>query len=157
MDAIRAYLLSVIGAAIISALSINFLGKNDAQSAIIKLLAGLFLSITVISPWTRIRLNNISSYFESLKVNADDVVSSGTAVADTALDQIIKERTETYILDKASSYTANINVDVTLSKSTPRTPESVVIYGTVAPYVKQQLQKVMEDDLAIPKENQYWE
>ena len=156
MDGIRAYLLSVVAAAIISALSVNIIGKKDAQSAVIKLLAGLFLSITVISPWTKIRLNNISSYFETLKVNADDAVSAGTSVADTARDEIIKEKAEAYILDKATSYGASIEVEVTLTEATPRTPESIVIRGTVSPYVRQRLQEVMENDLAIPKERQFW-
>lgn len=157
MDGIRTYLLSVVAASIISALALNVVGKKDTQYAVVKLLAGLFLSITVISPWIKIRLNSISDYFESFQTNAADAVSAGTLAADFALDEIIIEKTEAYILDKAISYGAKIEIDVTLSDTQPKAPTYAMIRGSVAPYVRQQLQKVLEDDLGIPKENQSWE
>lgn len=156
MDSIRAYLISVVCAAIISALVVHVVGKKDAQSAVVKLLAGLFLSITVISPWTKLRLQDISSYFDGFGIDAEQTVSEGTATANSAAAAIIKERTEAYILDKAATFDASLTVEVILSESTPPVPCDVVISGTVAPYAKQQLQHIIENDLAIPKENQVW-
>lgn len=156
MDTLRTYLLTVVSASIICALVINFLGKKSPYSPIIMLLSGLFLSITVISPLTKLNLDNISSYFDDFGTEASAAVYDGTNMANTSVAAIIKENTEAYILDKANSFGATVNVDVSLNDDTPPLPVSVVIRGAVAPYVKVKIQEIIENDLAIPKENQSW-
>ncbi len=114
------------------------------------------MSITVISPLTKLNLNNISSFFEDFEAEASAAVYDGTNMANTSVATIIKENTEAYILDKANSFGATVDVEVSLNDDTPPLPVSVVIRGAVAPYVKVKLQEIIENNLEIPKERQSW-
>lgn len=156
MEGIRAYLLSVVAAAIISALVMKLVGNKSAYCGIIKLVTGIFLSITVVSPLVQITFTDMTDYFETLDIKADAVVSDGVNSSHAAMTEIIKENTEAYILDKAENMGLTVNVTVYLSDDTPPTPISVKISGSAAPYAKMQLQSIIESDLSIPKENQAW-
>ena len=50
MDSIRQYLLSITAAAVICAIINALSGKKGTTSAVVKLLSGLFLTLSVISP-----------------------------------------------------------------------------------------------------------
>ena len=72
------------------------------------------------------------------------------------LRQIITDETRAYIMDKARSYGAEIQVEITLSRANPPVPEGCTIWGQISPYVKQQLKKILITDLGIPEENHLW-
>lgn len=156
MDDLKQYLISVIIAAIVSGLILHFFQKNGAHTRLIKLLIGLFLSITVISPLTRIQFDRVITYFDEFEINAQKAVSDGAFQANQATETIIKDKATTYILDKASELGIEVEVDVTLTQTDPKTPCFVTIDGTVPAYKKQQLQKTIENDLGVSKENQRW-
>ena len=156
MEDIRQYLLSIVAAAIVSALAINMIGKKGIYTTVVKLLAGLFLSITIISPWTKLQLQDLSSYFSDLELDAEDIVSEGEDMAVSATASIIKEQVTAYILDKASSLGLNLEVEVTMTESSPPVPSAVALKGTASPYAKQHLQQIITDELGIPEENQSW-
>lgn len=156
MDEIRQYIISVTAAALFCAIVSSLLSKKGSGFAIIKLLSGLFLAYTVIAPWARIRLTDISLYTESISTAAKQFVQSGTDYAHSEVATIIKEKTEAYILDKATSMGLDIEVEVTLCNTDPPLPESAVIKGAVSPFAKEKLQVCFESDLGIPKENLLW-
>ncbi len=157
MEDVRQYLLSLIAAAIICAVIISIIGKKGALTPVIKLLAGLFMLYTALSPWTKLRLDGVISYFSDLELKASVTASDGNASALQSTASIIKEQTEAYILDKASSVGTDISVEVIVEGTTPPAPCYVKISGTVAPYHKQRLSQIISDELGIPKENQWWE
>lgn len=156
MDSLRAYLLSIVAAAVIAAVIMKLVGDKNPYSGIIRLLTGLFLSITVISPLAKIRIADAGAYFSSLQVDSAAVIEDGENTANNALGEIIKENTEAYILEKAEKIGLKIDVTVFLSEGLPPVPKSVTISGAAAPYAKMQLQAIIEKDLAIAKENQSW-
>lgn len=156
MDSIKDYLVSVIAAVIITGIALSIVGKKGTVGSLIKLLSGLFLIITLISPWTKLDLTNITEYFSDYSTQASAVTAQGEAVAKRELTSIIKDQVEAYILDKASSLGLDIMIQVTLSETNPPAPESVSIQGTVAPYAKKQLEQILSNDLGIAKENQHW-
>lgn len=156
MEGISQYLLSVIAAAIISGIAVNIFGKKGLYASAVKLIAGLFLVVTVMSPWTKLQFEDISSYFLDMQTDADLIVEEGEEIAVEAAVAIIKEEVEAYILDKACSLDVDIEVNVTFDTSDPLLPNAITIKGTASPYVKRQLQQMISDDLGIPKENQAW-
>lgn len=156
MQGIRQYLLSIVTASLISALAIAFVGKKGLYSAVTKLLAGLFLSITVIAPWTNLEINDISSYFDSMEFDAVCAVAEGEHMAETATGTIIKEQTEAYILEKASAIGISVEVVVMFADTSPLLPHTVIITGNASPYEKQVLQLYITEKLGIPKERQSW-
>lgn len=156
METIRTYLLSVVSAAIICALVMGIVGNKSSHSTVVKLLTGLFLSITVISPLTDLTIGDMTGYFSGLQAYASNLTSEGLMIANTATASIIIDQTEAYILDKATSLGADLDVKVSLTNDAPPVPKSVIISGTIAPYTKKQLEEIIANDLAIPKEKQSW-
>lgn len=156
MEALRQYLLSIIGASIIAALLIRITDGKGSYSAIARLLTGIFLSITVLSPIAKIRIADISSYIDSFEFHAADAVSSGEQWSVSQMHTIIKSQTEAYILEKAQSLGAELSVQVSLSDANPPVPVAADISGDIDPFTKQRLQRIIMDELGISKENQVW-
>lgn len=156
MDSIKNYLISVIAAAIISGIATSIVDKKGTIGAITKLLTGLFLIITVISPLRKLDVGMLSDYYSEYSIQASHAVAQGEALAQDEITAIIKSQVEAYILDKASVLDMEIDVEVTMSGTQPSTPESVTIKGMVAPYGKQRLEQILCNDLGIAKENQFW-
>lgn len=156
MEDVRQYLLSVIAAAIISSLVITIVGKKGTHAAVVKLMIGLLLTITVVSPWTKLQIGDLSSYLQEIKLDGDTVTSEALAIIAEEKASIIKEEIEAYILDKAASMELDVTVDVELTGGDPPTPYAVTITGTASPYAKQRLQYIISDELGVPKEQQLW-
>ena len=157
MAGIKNYILSVTAAAIISGIAVSITGKKTTISTVTRLICGLFITITVISPLAKLRLDNLSLYFSDFTLEAKAVASQGETIALRETSAIIKEQLEAYILDKASSLDLDVQVSVEMSGTQPLVPESVTINGTVAPYGRQRLEHILLNDLEIAKENQLWE
>lgn len=156
MDFIRQYILGILAAAVICGIINSFFKSKGSYGTIIKLLTGLFMTITLISPVIKLELSDMVSYLEGLSLEADGAVEYGRQVAGESAAAIIKSQTEAYILDKAAFWELNLKVEVTLSESDPPVPESVVLKGSASPYVKSQLSKYIADDLGISEEQQKW-
>lgn len=150
----REYLLSVCAVALICSIANRFLGKNGSGAAA-KMVTSLVLVLAVVRPLVSMELS-----WESIDFNftqqAQTVIAEGKQQMQNSMAEIIKEQTRAYILEKAQQFNANIEVAVQLSDQTVPTPVGVTLYGTVAPYAKQQLSDVIEKDLGISKEKQQW-
>ena len=155
MDAIRQYLLTIIIGAMICAIATKLCGKLSANSAIVKLLAEIFMLILLVSPLLKIRIPDMALVFDddTLVANA---IAAGESYADEQAEGLIKESITAYILDKASTLDADVRVEVSLSETVPRVPDSIVIYGDVSPYTKTVLKRMIADELGIPEESQIW-
>ena len=153
MDAIKEYLLSITAAAMICGIASSLAGKNSSVSKLIKLLCGLFLAAAVIKPLVDVRIVNIYDFAESLTTSSVLAVSQGESMAAEEMKRIIKQKTETYILDKANTLGADIAVEVVLEDYVP---VSVTIMGDISPFVKTNLSASITQELDIPPEEQIW-
>ncbi len=116
---------------------------------------GLFLVITVLTPTAKIDLQEFE-LISDIKQQANSAAQQGAAQAKNEVKMLIKQRTESYILRKASSFKAELTVEVTVSDDEIPIPIAVRLKGAVAPYAKQQLQQMLAQELGIAKENQKW-
>lgn len=156
MDSIKNYLISVIGAALISGIASSVVGKKGVVGSLIKLITGLFLMITVIAPWTKLRIKDLSAFYSDFSVEASHITAEGEAIANQEIASIIKSQVEAYILDKASALNLNLEVEVKMSATQPPIPESITLKGTVSPYAKHYLEDILCNDIGIAKENLLW-
>ena len=156
MKSVGAYVLSVTAAGIICGLVTAILGEKSPYSGMIKMLAGIFLAIAVVSPLTDIRLDFLDGYIDNLKQDGDTAVQSGVQKSEEAIGLIIKSKTEAYILDKATSLGATLSVEVMVENGNVPQISGVQLSGQVSPYAKLQLKTILTNDLGIPKENQIW-
>ena len=150
------YLLSLLAAAIISAVVVSLFDKNSFMGKHIRLLAGIFLSITIISPVYKLNVPDFEIFKNNIEMDAQQYVRSGEAFYRQKWHTVISEQIESYILNKALSLNADIRVNILLDESEPPIPEFVEIEGAVSPYVKSTLELYMKNELGIPKERQKW-
>lgn len=156
MEFIREYLLRIVAAGLISAAALRLLEGKGTAFAVGRILAGLLVAFTVISPLADVRLGSFDGQWTDWQQNAQAAVTAGEQEANNALRQGIKQRTEAYIWDKAKKLEANLAVEVTLSDDTIPVPIAVRLSGNISPYAKKQLQDILERELDIPKEAQQW-
>ena len=156
MEGIHKYILSVISAGVVCAVVNLLIGKKGTHSALIRLISGLFMALSLISPLVNIKLSNYKDYFQSFSEDADTAVAAGESAAENELRSIIKSQVEAYILDKAVSMDTVLNVEVTLNNDNPPIPCGVTLIGSVSPYTKEVLSKYITRNLQIPKEDQVW-
>ena len=156
MDAVRAYLLSVTGAAIVSAVILRLLPGKGAVSKIGKMMTALFMALTVISPITKVQLPDVHDIWPNLSEEAEAAVLEGERDAKKALSEGISQRVEAYILDKAAQLGVRLSVQVELSEDVIPVPLYVRLQGNVSPYAKTQLRSIIKNDLGLDEEKQIW-
>ena len=156
MDGIRQYLISVIAAAIISGIAVSFIQKNSVLSSIAKLICGLFMVVTVITPTKAFDFSNLSDLITDFSKEAQEAVDTGEAYANQQLRENIMQQAQAYIQKRAQDLGVDLVVDVKLTGEDPPVPSAVTIVGSVSPYIKSVLSEYIENNLDIPEEKQIW-
>jgi len=156
MQQIGHYLLQLTAAAFLCSIAMSFFGKKSTFGAVIHLLAGVFLTLSILSPWVRLRLDELDDLTSGISASADAVGKAGQNAAREAMAESIRRNTCAYILDKAGSLDAQLTVEVYLDDSDIPIPYRVQISGNVSPYAKRVLSSLIAQDLGIGVEEQIW-
>lgn len=156
MDTIRQYFLNVIAAAVLSSLVIGLTERNTVTSGAIKLLTGLVMILCTIAPTASLEFDGIFNMMDAYSFAAEQAVDSGTDFAENEMKSIIIRNTEAYILEKASSLGAKVQVCVVLAREAPFAPASITLHGKTAPYTKAVISRWITDNLGIPEELIHW-
>lgn len=156
MSGIAEYLLTVSSAAIACSIAKSIAGEKSTAGKITKVVSGIFLTVTLISPVVSIHITDVTEFFEDYRIEASEITEAGAQMANTAMGDIIKCNTEAYILEEAAELGLDIAVEVTLCDSDPPAPYQVIITGVIPPYKKSVLTQFIANDLGIPQENQRW-
>lgn len=156
MQAVSSYLMQVTAAGIVSGIVSRLLGSKGMIGSVIKLITGIFMMLTVVAPLVNVRLDPWMDALDNFKNDGQYAASEGENQAKKAMAEIITERTQAYILDKAESLGADIAVEVTVSDAMPPVPCGAQISGKVSPYAKRVLSEYMRSELGISTEAQTW-
>lgn len=151
-----AYLLRVVCAAIICGIATSLVGTKGSLASTLKLICGIFISITLISPLVNIKIADVTDYFDDIKTDATDVIAQAQEGTRTEMVDSIKKQVQSYILDKAETYGAHLTVEVSVEASGLPVPDGVTISGEASPYAKAQLQRLIVDNFGISPEAQQW-
>ena len=154
MSHLANYVLSVIAASVIVAIICTLLRNHGGVTSIIKLVCGLFLTFVVINPLIKLDFSGINDYLDSFTLEGLEAASVGENMAREGERDIIISRVQAYILDKADSFGAQLNVEVVLDQD--NIPVSVELNGNISPYAKAQMADILARDLGITKEHQLW-
>ncbi len=150
------YILAITVAGLACSIAGSLINNKTATGKLLRLLTGIFLVITIVSPIANISFRNITDYFNDLTVQGDLYADSGKTQAEESMCAIIKEQSEAYILDKAERMGLDIGVEVALDDSNNSIPCEVTITGNLSPYAKGILGSFIEEKLGIAKEHQRW-
>ena len=151
-DEVKVYTMMSVREDDVSLYGFSRRGELDAFKKLISVNGvGAKAGISILSAFTLEQLQEAIA-FEDAKALTEE----GRRLARQEKERVIIEETESYILSKAASQDPGFSVEVILSDGEDPIPESVVICGSLTEAEKQNLQKVLEEELAIAKENQIW-
>jgi hypothetical protein len=153
MTGIKGYLLGVVLSAVFCTVLLRLTGTKHTSGKIIRLLAGLFMTAAVLHPLISLDITDFTRYPVMIAGQGDAFAQDGTKMAEDAMDAIIISQTQAYILDKAASMGAVLEVSVTLQE---HIPYHVQIRGPISPGAKARLTEWIRENLNIPVEEQQW-
>lgn len=155
MADLRTYILSLTAAAMICGVLSGFL-HDGSTKLLIRFILGMFLTLAVIRPFAKVPLPQLEDIFPQVDRLSQEAVEQGEKMVQGALEDIIKARTEAYILEKADQLNADVRAEVTVSRDGIPVPVAASIQGSWTPYARDQLQLFLDTELGIPKENLQW-
>ena len=156
MDGIREYLISVTAAAVLCGILKSLMGEKGNSASLVRLICGIFLALTVIRPLKELTLTDISLLPSGLMAEARATSGEGVDYTRQTKADLIKQQCEAYILDKAQTLGAGIQVEIRISEDGEPIPVASMITGNLSPYAKNQLSSTLEKDLGISQEDQKW-
>lgn len=156
MDEIRTYILRIVAAALLCGICQSFIDGKSAISAAVRVVTGLLLAITVLSPVVDLKIEDFTGYLNGLQADTNEIVTHGEEVGQMECARIITEQCETYILDKAAGLDLTLQVEVQLASDKSLQPESITLQGAVSPYAKSVLAEYITESLGIPEDKQSW-
>ncbi len=154
--ALRSYLMALVACALLTALASALLPKGGARRAV-RFACGLLTLVCAVRPLLHIDTQTLARTFSRMELE-QDTARTGVEVKNRELvSAIIKEKCETYILDKAAELGLALTAEVTVGGEAVY-PYPVAVRLTGAPNAEQklQLQRYIERELAIAKEEQTW-
>lgn len=155
VEPIRQYILAVITISILSGIA-QLLFSGSQHMAVVKLVTGLMVTITVMNPILRKPELSFGVYLEKINVDGQWAVTEGENAAMCVTSELIKERTQTYICDKAAEMGASIAADVKLGDGIPPVPSEIILKGNVSPYVRRQIMGFLQEDLGLTEDKLLW-
>lgn len=153
MATFQQYILSVVAAASICGI-LSSLVRNTSANALVNLVCGLILTLTVIRPIADIDLSVLETWESSFKQDASYYRDLGTEEVKQAISERIKAESEAYVLAEATRLNADISVEILLDEES--IPKLVYLRGNISPSARQQMEAFLETGFAISKENQIW-
>ena len=143
------YILSVTAAAVLAAIL-----RCLAAGKLTKLLTGLFLAVTVLSPLVRLEIPDPARWLEDYMADGEAAAQAGEKKAKEYSAVIISAEMEAYILDKAASLGCVLDAEVRLDDG--GLPESVTLSGNLSPADKAELTRILGRDLGLGEEALVW-
>jgi len=156
MDDIRSYLVRLTAAALICGITSALGKKKGITGAMVKILTGIFMVLTVFGPLLTVSTDGIWALVPDIEGYAQSAAEDGKIAAQDAWIQGIKEASESYILNKAEAYDARLEVEVYVEAAEPPVLSGVRLRGSISPYGKRMLSSAIFQDLGIPEEAQQW-
>lgn len=156
MSWLQKYLLSVVSAALLLGVSLPLLSKGKI-CGVLRFLGGLVLILSVVSPLVHISTDELTRYILHYQTISDETLENAEKKNREILSHIIKERCETYILDKAKELGAELTVEIYMREDGEYPyPDIVEITGAIVEEEKDYMKRLIEQDLGIPQHCQEW-
>lgn len=156
MSAIKGYLLSISACALLSSIVLSIIPKSNVKK-IANLIGMLLIVLAAISPLVKIKAEDIAKSIAMIEIETEEIRTGVEINNREILAEVIQNRCETYILDKAELINADISVKIILSEEGGYPyPVGVLIEGAVTAEARAYLESIIEQDIGILPEKQEW-
>lgn len=156
MQTIIRYLLGITAAAILCAIVRNLVGSKGTAGAMTKFLTGLFLAITLITPWKDWQDISFGDALVLPFSKGEAVAEEGVQMSRTALAEQVAQQTSKYISERAAYLELSVAVTVSVTEEDIPRPCAVFVQGDASPYAKRMLSQYITQDLGISEEKLIW-
>ena len=147
------YILSVTCAAILAAI-LRIIAGEGAMGKLTKLLSGLFLAVTVLSPLVKFEIPDPARWLEDYMTEGEAAAQAGEAMAKEYSEGIISAELEAYILDKAAALGCELSAEVRVDDG--GLPERVMLSGEISTADRAALARMLVRELGIGEEAVIW-
>lgn len=154
MTSVGQYILCVVCTVILCGVVRMLLPGNE--NSIMKLVTGLVTMVVVLSPLLGRGHVSFRTHFGEILEDSETAAHSGVLAARDASIEFIKEKSEAYVLNKASELGANVSVSVALSEEEFPVPAHITVCGALSPYIKMKLSECIREELGIVEDEQVW-
>ena len=155
MEALEQYLFSILATALFCSV-IQLFPLSGTTMEISKLICGLVITISVLSPLRKHNLIRVPNVLSDISSSAEDIAAEGEWSAKHAMATLIKDESEAYIRNKAAELGTIISVCIRLNDDPIPTPVFATVTGQLSGHIRTQLETAMTSDLGIAKENITW-
>ena len=145
--------MSVTCAAVLAGILRTIAGEG-AMGKLTKLLSGLFLAVTVLSPLVKFEIPDPARWLEDYKVEGEAAAQAGEAMAKEYSEGIISAELEAYILDKAAALGCELSAEVRVDDG--GLPERVMLSGEISTADWAALSRMLVRELGIGEEAVIW-
>ena len=149
----KQYLLSILICALICG-AVSQILMDTKRRQLVRMICGIVIAISIFYPLTKVKLEKYIQIPDADWIEADYYISAGEKLSFMEQEKCIQTYCETYILDKAKELDAEIAVEIYLDEE--KVPRFVQIECAAPSKVQNELQRILETDLGIAKENQKW-
>ncbi len=155
-EGLRSYLLSVVSACLLLTL-IGIVLPDNRFRKLASVAGSLLVVMTVVSPVLSLNPDQIAQTVSDFLVETETARTQVKVSDRDLLSDIIKQRCEAYILDKASDMGLELQVEVVLSETGEYPyPTAVKIEGSMTPEEHRILSRYISEELGLPREQQEW-
>lgn len=153
---LKSYLLSIVATGLLLSVVLSMVPKGTIRK-IAGMVGGVLMVLAILSPLVAIDHDRISQAVSKYLVEAETIQSGIEIESRELLSQVITEKCESYILDKACNMGIQVQVEIFLDDTAQYPyPDYVVIRGSWTPSEKSYLCKSISEELGIPEEQQEW-
>lgn len=157
--ALREWILGLCGAALVCALALAVCPKGRVY-AVLRVVCGAVMAIALLKPVIGIDFAAYSESLEKYRIEAETAAGSVTDRKDILSRTIIEDACAAYILDKAAEQNvalSAVKVRAVWSEDGFWYPYEATLTGPDAADGSGKLPGIIESDLGIPRDRQYWE
>lgn len=158
MEGVRTWLLAVTAAALLAAAAEQLAPEGAARRGV-RLVCGLMLLAVMLRPLSGLLELSPRDLFAEERAAAQASVREGTRAREEQLSELIARETGAYIVDKAAALGAECSARVTCGRTEEGLllPVAAEVTGALTPAQREELARLMEEELGIPEENQTYQ
>ena len=158
MEFLRNWLIGITAAAIILALA-DILMPEGSVKRIGKFAGGLLLMLAILRPVLSLDYEVLAGSLANFRYEVQEYSMSLEIENERLKKIIIEDRTGAYIRDKAAELgiSCTVAVQCRVHEKEQLYPVSVTVYGEMTPEQNAKLIRIIEAEISIPPEMQYYE
>ena len=115
------------------------------------------LILTILSPVVKLNASSIRKAMESYQIDLQDTQRGIEKKSRGVLEELISQRCEEYIWDKAAQMGLQLEIEITVGENSDiPVPVSASMVGVCSQEDQAVLSKTLEEELGIPRNKQEW-